>query len=211
MLSSSSTGNKEEPRRAAPIDERAVHARRAAFTKLALEHEGALLRAARRMYVAEEEKAQDLVQETLVRAYQSFLQDGFDGANARAWLARILTNLFINDYRRSRKWEASVTVDELTSSGQAGPPQTQAAACDMPGVKLMADTLDEELEKALASLSEPLRLCAVLVDVEGLDYAEAAAALGIPIGTVRSRLSRARMLLHDLLQGFAARKGLISK
>ncbi|MGO8670741.1 MAG: sigma-70 family RNA polymerase sigma factor [Capsulimonadaceae bacterium] len=184
-------------------------ARREVFTRLARAHEGELLRAARRMYMGNEEKALDLVQDALVRAYQACAQGHFDGTNARAWLMRILTNVFINDYRRGRKWDAGITVETLTSSGEAGPPQTHAAPADMPGVDLLAGTLDEEIESAINALTEPLRLCVLLVDVEGLDYAEAAAALNIPIGTVRSRLSRARMQLHDLLRDFARRKGLL--
>lgn len=183
--------------------------RRAAFTKLVRAHEGDLLRAARRMHAGNDDRAQDLVQETFVRAYQAFLKGGFDGGNSKAWFMRIQTNIFINEYRRHSKWDAGVTVDVLTSCGETGPPQTHAAPADMPGAALLEATLDEDLERALAALSDGLRQCVVMVDVDGLDYAEAASALGIPIGTVRSRLSRARMQLHDLLRDFALRKGLL--
>lgn len=80
----------------------------------------------------------------------------------------------------------------------------------MPGIALLAETLDEELEAALASLPEAMRLCVVLVDMEGQDYAEAAKTLGVPIGTVRSRLSRARLQLQDLLRDYGRRKRFIS-
>jgi len=183
--------------------------RRAAFGALARGHESDLLRLARRLCRGDDDRAQDLVQDALVRAYEAYIGGRFQpGGSARAWLMRILTNLFINDYRRRNKWESGLDLDALTASGEAGPAQTRAADSDVPGVTLLAGILDEELEKALAMLSEGLRLCVLLVDVEGLDYAEAASVLKVPVGTVRSRLSRARMRLEDLLSDYARRKGL---
>ena len=183
--------------------------RRAAFGVLALRHEGDLLRTARRLCRGDDDRAADLVQDTLVRSYEAYRDNRFlEGTNPRPWLMRILTNLFINDYNRRHKWEAGVDVDTLTSGGEAGPPQTHAPASEVPGVSLLESVLDEELEMALALLTEPLRLCVLLVDVEGFEYAEAAAILGVPIGTVRSRLARARMRLEDLLSDWARRKRL---
>ncbi len=182
--------------------------RRAVFAALAAEHEPALMRTALRLCRGHHDRAQDLVQDTLIRAYSAFLAGKLDETRgARPWLVRILTNLFINDYQRRKKWEADVDFETLTSGGETGPSSTRAAPEDVPGVALLARTLDEELEQALAMLSEGLRLCVVLVDMQGLEYDEAARALGIPIGTVRSRLARARMKLHDLLQDFARRRG----
>lgn len=167
------------------------------------------MRLARRLCRGDDDRAQDLAQDALVRAYEAYAAGRFDaGGNARAWLLRILTNLFINDYRRRKKWEAGMDVETLTSSGEAGPPQTHAAPVDVPGVTLLEQILDEELEAALNRLSPPLRLCVLLVDVQGLEYAEAAQALRVPVGTVRSRLSRARMQLEDLLSDFALRNRL---
>jgi RNA polymerase sigma-70 factor (ECF subfamily) len=159
--------------------------------------------------MGDEDRAQDLMQDTLVRAYQAYLTGKFQGDTLKPWLMRILTNLFINDYQRRKKFDANVDFDTLTASGETGPTQTHAAADDVPGARLMADTLDEELEHALHMLPDALRLCVVLVDMEGLEYVEAAKILNVPVGTIRSRLSRARMRLHDLLQDFARRKGLI--
>jgi RNA polymerase sigma-70 factor (ECF subfamily) len=149
-----------------------------------------------------------LVQDALVRAYEAYAGDRFrEGLNVRAWFLRILTNLYINDYHRWRRRGAEVDFEAVTASGAAGPAQTHAAPADVPGVALLAGTLDEPLERALQSLSEPLRLCVLLVDVEGLDYAEAAAALDVPLGTVRSRLSRARFQLHAQLADYARERG----
>ncbi len=183
--------------------------RRARFTRLVLVHEGDLLRAARRLCRGDDDRAQDLTQDTLVRAYEAYRDGRFqEGMHPRPWLIRILTNLFITDYHRRRRGDAGVDVDTLTSGGAAGPPQTHIPKSEIPGVALISAILDEELEAALAALPEPLRLCVLLVDVEGLEYAEAAAALGIPLGTVRSRLARARMRLEDLLADWARRRRL---
>ena len=153
----------------------------------------------------------DLVQDTLVRAYQAYSQGRYqEENNARAWLIRILTNTYINSYRRSQKWEAPVDLETLTSAGETAPPSLQAAPDDIPGVRLLNVTLDEDLECALNMLSDILRACVLLVDIEGLEYTEAAEALGVPVGTIRSRLARARMQLHDLLQDYACRRGLIA-
>lgn len=182
--------------------------KRQEFARLAHQNEAALMRAALRLCRGHHERAQDLAQETLTRAYTAFLDGRFQpGSQAWPWLLRILTNLFINDLNRRRKWESDVDLDTLTLSGAGGPPQTHAKPADVPGMSLMAQTLDEELETALAMLSDGLRLCVLLVDMEGLAYEEAAQTLGIPVGTVRSRLARARMKLHDSLQDFARRRG----
>lgn len=183
--------------------------RRALFAQIARRYEPDLMRLAKRLCMGNHDRAEDLVQETLVRAYQAYIAGRFDdNANPRPWLLRILTNLFINEHNRRRKWDSPTDFDTLTSQGEAGPAATHASPDDIPGVRMLAQILDEELEMALMQLSEPLRLCIILVDIEEMDYAEAAASLGIPIGTVRSRLSRARMQLQDLLSDFARRKGL---
>lgn len=185
-----------------------VEAKRREFAALARTHETALVRASLRLCRGRHDLAQDLAQDTLVRAYVAYLDGRFQyGASAWPWLLRILTNLFINDLNHRKRWDADVDLDTLTLSGNAGPAQTHAAPADVPGMNLLARTLDEELEQALSMLSDSLRVCVLLTDMEGLSYEETAQVLGIPIGTVRSRLARARMKLHDLLQGFAKRRG----
>ena len=177
---------------------------RASYAELIRQHEAELLRTARRLCNGNSDQAQDLVQDTLIRGYEAYLDGRFEiGTNARAWLFRILTNGYINTHRRSSRWEARVDVATLTANGEAGPEATHAAPADRPDMALLASTLDEPLERALATLSEELRVCVILVDIEGLEYAETAVALGIPIGTVRSRLSRARMQLHRTLYNYA--------
>lgn len=183
---------------------------RAAYSEVARGCQSDLIRAARRLCRGNDDMAQDLVQDALIRGYEAFLEGRFrEGSNSRAWLIRILTNGFINSYRRSQRWDASIDVDTLTSSGDAGPESTHAPVSEIPGRQLVEETLDEPLELALNALPNGLRLCVILVDMEGLDYMEAASALQIPIGTVRSRLSRARMQLHEALKDYAKERRLI--
>lgn len=171
--------------------------RRATFAIVVHHHRASLLHCARRLCGGNDDRAQDFVQDTLLRAYAACMDGRFrPGGNPQAWLLRIVTNLFINDYRRRRKWEAGEALDETV---------LRAAPDQRPDALLLAATLDEPVERALGTLSDKTRQCVLLVDIQGLDYAQAARSLGVPIGTVRSRLSRARRelqpLLHDYAQG----------
>lgn len=179
------------------------------FARIARESESGLLRTALRLCRGGYDCAQDLVQEALVKGYEAFREGKFkEGYSPQAWLARILTNHFINEYRRRTKWEAGVDVDTLTAGGQTGPPQTHAAPLDTPGAALLESTLDEPLERALAALPDALRATVILVDLQGQSYQEAAEALGVPVGTVRSRLSRARFAMQESLKDYARTRGL---
>lgn len=155
-----------------------------------------LLRLARRLTRGNEDPAQDLVQDTLIRAFEAYLRNEYDHqGNLRAYLMRILTNRFLSQRRRDR-WDAAVDIDTLTFSGSESTENL-----------LLSELLDEPLERALATLPDGLRAAILLVDVEGLEYSEAALALGIPLGTVRSRLFRARQMLHQALLPCAVSQG----
>lgn len=143
-----------------------------------------LLRVARSL-TASGADAEDLVQETLIRAYRAM--DQFDGAYPRAWLLTILRNTASNLRRRTRPdlvedWDA--LSDPRPAFGADRPETPQEA--------VLVGVLDDDLERAIAALDPRFRGVLVLVDVHGLSYAECAEALGIPVGTVMSRLSRAR-------------------
>jgi|SRR5579884_214402 len=181
-----------------------IPARRAAYERLMQAQEPALLRMARRLCGGNEDPAQDLVQETLLRAYVSYCEGRFEeGTNARAWMLRIMTNLFIDDYHRRKRRREAVGLDSLTADGERVPESLWVPSEELPGTALMESVLDEPLECALASLTPPLRACVILVYIEGMEYTEAARALGIPVGTVRSRLARARLQLHERLYDYA--------
>lgn len=136
--------------------------------------------------------AEDLVQDTLIRAYRGV--DSFDGAHPRAWLLTILRNANINSHRRQRP--------ELLDGDEnlaRHPPAFGATETSTPEQALTDGELGEDLHRAVAALDPKFSTVLLLVDVDELSYAEAADVLGIAVGTVTSRLSRARKRLrHDL-------------
>lgn len=177
--------------------------RRADFVAIISQYESRLLRAARHL-CGGQDHAQDLVQDALIRGYEAYVHGRFqEGTNVQAWLLRILTNVFLTDYSKRRKWQSGLDLEALIENGDVGPECRSTTLEEQPEAALLAGILDEPLEQALAALSPEMRVCVVLVDIEGADYKEAASALDIPIGTVRSRLSRARLQLHALLFNYA--------
>src|SRR6186713_2841762 len=152
--------------------------------------------------------AQDLVQDTLLKAMRA--RDQFEsGTNMRAWLLRILTNTFINRYRRGGL-ERSVLdgpdADPL-ADGWIGA-STMEAMRD-PESRAMRALLEKEIVAALDELPEEFRLAVVLSDVEELSYREIADIMGCPIGTVMSRLHRGRRLLKKRLYEHARAFGIV--
>lgn len=147
------------------------------------------------------EEASDLTQEAIIRAYEAF--DRFDGRNFKAWILRILTNLYINRYRQ-RKREAGK--ESLDAEHAAEPVASEAAEPDR---VLLDEMVGAEVEQALAMVPPDFRLTVILSDIEGLTYEEIATATQVPIGTVRSRLARGRAMLRRALAEYALERGYI--
>ncbi len=141
------------------------------------------------------EWAEDLTQDTLVRAYERF-HLFTPGTNFRAWLFTILTNLYLNDCERSRRRPTQVPIHGNTNSEEAWDfPSLRVE--DDPEAALLLGLLPEHLQSALDALPEEFRLAVILVDMEDMSYQEAADGLNIPVGTVRSRVSRGRAMLRQ--------------
>ena len=151
------------------------------------------------------DRAADLVQETMLRAFRFFHQ--FEaGTNCRAWLLTILHNTFRNLYRAGRRERAQVDIDEPGTAREAS---EASGADDNPESLVLGEVMDQEVVQALEELPEEFRSAIVLVDLQELTYEEGARALGCPIGTVRSRLSRGRRLLAAKLAAFARERGML--
>jgi RNA polymerase sigma-70 factor, ECF subfamily len=148
------------------------------------------------------EDASDLAQETFLRAYRTF--DGFTaGTNCKAWLFTILYSVFINRYRKEQRSPPAISIEALEKRYHVHL-KTAAGLDPLVGEGSWADP---HVEDALRQLPEAFRSAVLLVDVEELSYEEAAAALGCPLGTLRSRLFRARRLLFGALQDYARETG----
>jgi RNA polymerase sigma-70 factor (ECF subfamily) len=153
-------------------------------------------------------EAEDLVQDTVVKAMRA--QDQFTpGTNLKAWLLRILTNTFINRYRRGgleRELFDGPEADSLTE-GWVGA-NTMRALRD-PESQALTPLVEAEVQRALDELPAEFRLAVVLSDVEELSYKEIADAMGCPIGTVMSRLHRGRKMLQKTLREHAIALGIV--
>lgn len=152
----------------------------------------------------ERDDAKDLVQDTYFKAYR-FIESFQRGTNAKAWLFRILKNSFINDYRKKTKEPSKVDYQEVESYYNSEDVHRQLTP-DL-RVDSLKDMIGDEISNALNALDVDFRTVIILCDLEGFKYEEMAKILDIPIGTVRSRLHRARQLLKEKLSEYAKSMG----
>ena len=172
------------------------------FDQEALPHLDALYRVALRL-TADPARAEDLVQDTMLKAYRSWRQYR-PGTNAKGWLLTILRNTFINDYRRRKLEPVAMDLEAVEPHAIA----RDVAEADPEG-EFFSKIVDEKVLEAIDALPTEFREVLVLSDMEGLSYAEIAEALQVPIGTVKSRLFRARRQLQSVLYTHAVEMGYI--
>ena len=159
------------------------------------------LYAAALRYTRNPEDARDLVQDTYMKAFTSFHQFE-EGTNLRAWLYRVLTTTFINSYRKKQR-QPMIANNEL-EDWQID--QAQSHTSDLgksAEVEALENLPDSDIKNALQELPEEFRMAVYLADVEGFSYKEIAEIVGIPAGTVMSRLHRGRKLLREKLADYA--------
>jgi RNA polymerase sigma-70 factor (ECF subfamily) len=182
----------------APVDQK----KKSSFEQEALVHLDALYRVALRL-TGNAADADDLVQETMLKAYRAW--DQYEkGTNAKGWLLTILRNSFINEYRRRTRHPETVDVDTIEPFAVFGEVQD-----DDPQGAFFDQIVDDEVLKAIDDLPVAFRETLVLSDVEGMSYQEIGKILGVPVGTVKSRLFRARQALQGKLYQYAVSMGYI--
>ena len=182
------TGNRWQPAATEPKQGESIVRRNEQFLRLARETESVMLRVALRLCNWDRDLAEECVQEAIVSAYKVYASDRFgDIENFRPWILRILTNAYLKECRRNRHIVSVANFEDLSES-------IASTASISNG-----DMFSPGIEEALASLSPEQRLCITLIDINELEYSETAKILGIPIGTVRSRLSRARLKMAEIL------------
>ncbi len=181
----------------------------ARFTEVAMEHMPGLYSAALRM-TRNASDAEDLVQETYLKAYRSYASFQ-EGTNLRAWLYRILTNTYINSYRAAKRRPEVTDVEDVEDlylykrMAGTGDNRTGRSAED----EALDTFTDDVVKSALEELPEAFRMAVLLADVEGFSYKEISEITDVPIGTVMSRIHRGRRALQKTLHEVAAARGLV--
>jgi RNA polymerase sigma-70 factor (ECF subfamily) len=150
--------------------------------------------------MGETEPAEDAVQEAFISAYRNI--HSFRGGSFRAWILRIVSNVCYDEIRRRKRRPTTPLepVDDLNEEMES--PSWLADPSESPEEAAQRQELNRAIQKCLQDLPAEFLMVVVLVDIDGVDYAEAALEIGKPIGTVKSRLARGRLRLRDCLQGF---------
>lgn len=177
----------------------AQHGDLEAFNRLVLAYQDSVFNTALRI-LGDEDLAADAAQEAFISAFRGL--NGYRGGSFRAWLLRTVTNACYDELRR-RKRRPSIPLEPVNDEEEEiETPRWLADTSMSPEQRFEADELEHAIQHCLEGLPVEFRTVVVLADIQGLDYIEVAAAVRSPLGTVKSRLARARLRLRECLQGF---------
>lgn len=154
--------------------------------------------------------AEDLVQETFAKAYRAF-KSFQEGTNLKAWLFRILTNTFINQYRKNQRGPAVDPTEQIEDWQMARAERHTSGGLKSAETEALENLPNDAISNALASIPEDFRDVVYMADVDGFSYKEIAEIMNTPVGTVMSRLHRGRKLLRELLEDYALENGFIKE
>ena len=195
------------PQKSEKQNEKELQEKYKEFEKEALPHMNSLHNFALRM-TGDIDDANDLVQETFLKAFRFF--NKFEkGTNCKAWLFRIMKNSYINEYRKNTKEPDKVDYDDIQNFYE------NIKSSEIREKHYEEDVfsrlMDDDIADSITKLPEDFRTVIILSDIEGFTYEEIADFVDCPVGTVRSRLHRARRMLYAQLYDYAAQKGYVNE
>jgi RNA polymerase sigma-70 factor (ECF subfamily) len=171
-----------------------------AFNTLVLHYQDTVFNTALRI-LSDEDQAADAAQEAFISAFRSITS--FRGGSFKAWLMRTVTNACYDELRRKKRRPTTPLEPELDDGDEMDSPRWLADPNFTPEQAAEADEVEHAIQHCLEALPVEFRAVVVLADIQGMDYTEVAASVRVPLGTIKSRLARARLRLRECLQGFA--------
>ncbi len=170
-----------------------------AFNRLVLAYQDALYNTALRI-LGDDDQAADATQDAFISAFRSI--NSYRGGSFKAWLMRTVTNACYDELRRQKRRPTTPLEPENDDEEEIESPRWLADSSMSPEEKFDAAELEHAIQHCLNALPTDFRAVVVLADIQGLDYTEIAASINTPLGTIKSRLARARLRLRECLQGF---------
>jgi RNA polymerase sigma-70 factor (ECF subfamily) len=170
-----------------------------AFNSLVLAYQEALFNTALRI-LSDEDLAADATQEAFLSAFRAV--NSYRGGSFKAWLLRTVTNACYDELRRKKRRPTTPLEPETEDGEEVETPRWLADPSDSPEQELEKEELEHAIQHCLDNLPTEFKTVVVLADIQGLDYTEVARAARVPLGTIKSRLARARLRLRECLQGF---------
>ncbi|HVF25345.1 MAG TPA: sigma-70 family RNA polymerase sigma factor [Anaerolineales bacterium] len=171
-----------------------------AFNTLILHYQDSVYNTALRI-LGDEDQAADAAQEAFISAFKSI--NSFRGGSFKAWLMRTVTNACYDELRRQKRRPTTPLEPDTDDGEEMDSPRWLADPSMTPAQKSEADELEHAIQHCLNNLPLEFKTVVVMADIQGMDYTEVAASVRVPLGTIKSRLARARLRLRECLQGFA--------